>query len=63
MTIDLDAGLARTKCVCALFRYQKKALEDFQAHKINVTFATFPGAHKWKVWRHSLADLAPKLFR
>jgi enterochelin esterase family protein len=24
--------------------YQKKALEDFQAHKINVTFATFPGA-------------------
>jgi len=43
--------------------YQKKALEDFQAHKINVTFATFPGAHEWKVWRHSLADFAPKLFR
>ena len=43
--------------------FQKKALEDFQSHKINVTFATFPGAHEWKVWRHSLADLAPKLFR
>ncbi|HTS24487.1 MAG TPA: alpha/beta hydrolase-fold protein [Bryobacteraceae bacterium] len=43
--------------------FQKKALEDFQAHKINVTFAPFPGAHEWKVWRHSLADLAPKLFR
>ncbi len=43
--------------------FQKKALEDFQNHKINVTFATFPGAHEWKVWRHSLADLAPKLFR
>lgn len=43
--------------------FQKKALEDFQAHKINVTFAAFPGAHEWKVWRHSLADLAPKLFR
>jgi enterochelin esterase-like enzyme len=28
-----------------------------------VTFAAFPGAHEWKVWRHSLADLAPKLFR
>jgi enterochelin esterase-like enzyme len=41
----------------------KKALEDFQAHKINVTFATFPGAHEWKVWRHSFADFAPKLFR
>ncbi|HLK65131.1 MAG TPA: alpha/beta hydrolase-fold protein [Bryobacteraceae bacterium] len=43
--------------------FQRKALEDFQSHKINVTFAAFPGAHEWKVWRHSLADLAPKLFR
>ncbi len=43
--------------------FQKKALEDFQSHKINVTFAAFPGAHEWKVWRHSLADLAPRLFR
>ncbi|HEY2013750.1 MAG TPA: alpha/beta hydrolase-fold protein [Bryobacteraceae bacterium] len=43
--------------------FQKKALEDFQSHKINVTFAAFPGVHEWKVWRHSLADLAPKLFR
>jgi len=43
--------------------FQKKALEDLQNHKINVTFAAFPGAHEWKVWRHSLADLAPKLFR
>jgi len=43
--------------------FQKKALEDFQSHKINVTFAAFPGAHEWKVWRHSLADVAPKLFR
>jgi enterochelin esterase-like enzyme len=43
--------------------FQKKALEDFQGHKINVTFVPFPGAHEWKVWRHSLADLAPRLFR
>jgi enterochelin esterase-like enzyme len=43
--------------------FQKKALEDLQSHTINVTFAAFPGAHEWKVWRHSLADLAPKLFR
>jgi enterochelin esterase-like enzyme len=40
--------------------FQKKALEEFQNHKINVTFAAFPGAHEWKVWRHSLADVAPK---
>ncbi len=43
--------------------FQKKALADFQDHNIKVTFAAFPGAHEWKVWRHSLADLAPRLFR
>ena len=43
--------------------FQKKALEDFQSHKIDVTFATFAGAHEWKVWRHSLADFAARLFR
>jgi len=43
--------------------FQKKALADFQSHQIKVTFASFPGAHEWKVWRHSLADLAPRLFR
>jgi enterochelin esterase family protein len=26
-------------------------------------FMTFAGAHQWKVWRHSLHDLAPRLFR
>ena len=43
--------------------FQKKALGEFRSHKINVTFAAFAGAHEWKVWRHSLADLAQKLFR
>ena len=43
--------------------FQKKAVENFQNHKINVTFSAFPGAHEWKVWRNALADLAPKLFR
>jgi enterochelin esterase-like enzyme len=43
--------------------FQKKALDDFQSHQIKVTFASFAGAHEWKVWRHSLADLAPKLFQ
>jgi enterochelin esterase-like enzyme len=38
-------------------------VEQFRSHKIRVTFAEFPGAHEWKVWRYSLADLAPKLFR
>lgn len=43
--------------------FQKKALGEFQSHQIKVTFAEFAGAHEWKVWRHSLADLAVKLFR
>jgi enterochelin esterase family protein len=41
----------------------KETVKEFQDHKINVTFMTFPGAHEWKVWRHALADAAPRLFR
>lgn len=43
--------------------FQKEALKEFQDHKINVTFATFPGGHEWTVWRHSLADVATRLFK
>jgi enterochelin esterase family protein len=40
-----------------------QATRDLQARKINVTFRTYAGEHEWKVWRRSLADLAPLLFR
>ena len=43
--------------------YQNIVADLFQTHKIAVTFKTFPGVHEWKVWRHSLADVAPLLFR
>jgi enterochelin esterase-like enzyme len=43
--------------------YQKQALEDFQKHGIQPIFKTYTGAHEWKVWRHSLAEFAPLLFR
>lgn len=43
--------------------FQKQALEDFQKHGIQPTFKTYSGAHEWKVWRHSLAEFAPLLFR
>ncbi len=43
--------------------YFTKAVEELQNRKIKVTFKTYPGEHEWKVWRHSLADLAPLLFR
>jgi enterochelin esterase-like enzyme len=42
--------------------YQVKAAESLRAQKINLTFRSFPGVHEWKVWRHSLADMAPLLF-
>ena len=44
-------------------QYFTKAVEELQSRKIKVAFRTFPGAHEWKVWRSSLADMAPMLFR
>jgi enterochelin esterase family protein len=40
-----------------------KVSEDLNGLKIPVVLKSYPGAHEWKVWRHSLADLAPLLFR
>jgi enterochelin esterase-like enzyme len=41
----------------------KKTWDDLSAHKINFVTRTYPGEHEWRVWRHSLADLAQLLFR
>jgi enterochelin esterase-like enzyme len=41
----------------------KHAADELAARKIKVVFKAYPGEHEWKVWRHSLADLAPLLFR
>jgi len=43
--------------------FQTKAVEELRSHKINLTFKGFPGVHEWKVWRYSLADTVPLLFR
>jgi enterochelin esterase-like enzyme len=43
--------------------FQTKVAEGLRAQKINLTFKGFPGVHEWRVWRHSLADIAPLLFR
>lgn len=40
-----------------------KVTGELRSRKINLTFKTYPGVHEWKVWRHSLADLAPMLFQ
>ena len=34
-----------------------------QSREINFVFKTYTGEHEWKVWRHSLADMAPLLFK
>lgn len=44
-------------------QYFTKAVQELQGRKINVTLKTYPGAHEWRVWRSSLADMAPLLFR
>jgi enterochelin esterase-like enzyme len=43
--------------------FQTKAVEELRSHKIELSFKTYPGAHEWKVWRDSLADMATMLFR
>ena len=41
----------------------KKAVTDFREHGLEVEFSSFPGAHEWQVWRKSLHDFAPRLFK
>jgi enterochelin esterase family protein len=41
----------------------KQVWADLKARNINFVAKTYPGEHEWKVWRHSLADMAPLLFR
>jgi enterochelin esterase family protein len=45
------------------FPFQNKAIEELRGHKIEVIYKTYPGAHEWKVWRNSLADMSTMLFR
>ena len=40
-----------------------KVAEELNSRKIPVVLKRYPGEHEWKVWRHSLADMAPLLFR
>jgi enterochelin esterase-like enzyme len=41
----------------------KQAADELTARKISVVFKAYTGEHEWKVWRHSLADMAPLLFK
>jgi enterochelin esterase-like enzyme len=37
--------------------------DTLKAKQIRYIWYPTPGAHEWKVWRHSLAEFLPKLFR
>jgi len=34
-----------------------------KSHDIRYVWFPTPGVHEWKVWRHALADFAPRLFQ
>ncbi len=40
-----------------------QAVQDMQQQGLDITFRTFPGDHEWQVWRKSLHDFVPLLFR
>ena len=37
--------------------------EQLRERHIDLVYKTYPGIHEWKVWRHSLIDFVPMLFR
>lgn len=41
----------------------RKIASDLRARGLEVEFASFPGGHEWQVWRKSLHDFVPRLFR
>ena len=43
--------------------FMQQVADELRARQIQVTMKSYPGEHEWRVWRHSLADLAPLLFR
>ena len=45
------------------YEFTQKVVSNFKENKLNVVFKGFPGAHEWKVWRLSLADFLPQLFK
>jgi enterochelin esterase family protein len=40
-----------------------KLMETLKSDGVRFEWFSTPGAHEWKVWRHSLAEMLPKLFQ
>jgi enterochelin esterase-like enzyme len=42
---------------------QLNLVDTLKEHGVHAEWFSTPGAHEWKVWRHSLAEFAQKAFR
>jgi len=45
------------------YAHTEAVVKTFREHDLDVVYETEPGVHEWKVWRLSLADFLPRLFR
>ena len=54
--VSVGTDDARYSAVC-------EAVETMRNAGLDVEFSIFPGGHEWQVWRKSLHDIAPRLFR
>ena len=45
------------------YEFTQKAISTLRSGGLNVVSVPFPGSHQWSVWRLSLADFVPRLFK
>jgi len=43
--------------------YTGNLINTFEEKNLDVVYETFPGNHEWRVWRESLYDFLPRLFK
>ena len=43
--------------------YTGNLVNTFREKRLDVVYETFPGNHEWRVWRESLYNFLPRLFR
>lgn len=54
--VSVGSDDARHDAIC-------EAVKTMRDNGIDVKFSIFPGGHEWQVWRKSLHDYAPRLFK
>jgi len=45
------------------YEHTEAVVDTFREHKLEVEYKTEQGVHEWKVWRLSLLDFLPRLFK